>query len=192
MKNKFLKKLNDFKKRFVTPLNTIFSLIIIGLIISNIYFIKQYTESENDFVQIMVNTTASLFSGEDMEYYYNTGETDTGYYKMLDNLVSIRDSNNVNIDYLYIIKFEEDGSYFIFDAGNKETNERAELGYFITWKEISNVANQVKPILLQGLPIHAIISDGPFGKLITFHAPIHYKDGSVARGYYVGADILVK
>jgi hypothetical protein len=163
--------------------------VIVTLISTNIYFIFKYTQTKRQYNQSIIDITACLLDGEIIKQYHETGKKDDMYDIILANLRRIQKIDNIT--FIYIVKYDENGSNFIFDTDESETH--MDLGTTTTWKEsFDEMADQVKSLLLAGKELPPIQHNSIFGKMITLHAPLLYQDGSIIKDFYIGIDFVIK
>jgi diguanylate cyclase (GGDEF)-like protein len=179
-----------FGKRHV-PLGVRFSLLIFfvtlgtGIMITIISYKFLLTKLGDRYIRLVENTAniaVEMIDGEAAGFYHETGVTDSDYERLRDILSLVRKS--LGIQSLYVIKFEERGAYFIFDAGDEDPHP---LNYFDPWK--TDFSGEDKKPFLEGREIPPGIYNGNLaGKVLRVHKPLRYRDGSAAAGFYAAAD----
>jgi hypothetical protein len=160
------------------------SFVLFVFTITSIIWFLVYTR-DNKNRQITIGNTitsivADLIYAEDLEYYLNNGE-DESYIKF-ENLLSTIKKTSLSINF-YILKFVKDGAIFIFDA-----DKELPLGYLDPWNK--GFPDYKKKDFLNGATIKPEIYNSNFGTFFTIHKQVHYKDGSIAKGYYIAADFV--
>jgi diguanylate cyclase (GGDEF)-like protein len=179
-----------FRKRHV-PLGVRLSLLIFlatlgtGCMITIVSYKLYLTKLEDKYILLaenIVNIAAEIIDGETAVFYHKAGVTDRNYEQLRDILSLIRKSHSIQS--LYIIKFEEDGAYFIFDTGGENL---LPLNYFDPWN--TDFSGEDKKPFLEGQEIPpAIYNSNLAGKVLTVHKLLRYRDGSAAAGFYAAAD----
>jgi diguanylate cyclase (GGDEF)-like protein len=143
---------------------------------------------EKKYISLGENLTrmaAALVDGDAVERYYETRTIDDEYNKTLEMLRIIEHNNDIK--YLYTVHFETAGSCFIFDADEEEPFP---LGYMDTWNTDFSEAD--KQLFYEGADIPPKTYNSNFGRLLTIHTPLHHRDGSLMKGYYMAADFSVE
>jgi hypothetical protein len=143
-------------------------------------------KAENEYIQSMAHVAANIIDAEVIEDYFKTGITDARYDDILEILRHLQQNNNFK--YVYITKFDKNGSHFIFDSDT--SNNHLNLGDTLTWEDaFENITDEDKQHFISGDIIPMRKDKYKYGDVITVHARLHYKDGSIAKGYYAGIDI---
>ena len=138
----------------------------------------------------VVQTLVRRLDPAELDYYYETGETDDAYYETQDLIRDLVESHGV--EYLYVVRPHGTGVTFLFDS-DMETSERGEYydgGYCSlgTYVDLEGGFAENLDNLLAGKEVEPIIQrDGGFGWLMTSMAPVLHEDGTMAG--YVMADI---
>jgi diguanylate cyclase (GGDEF)-like protein len=134
--------------------------------------------------QGLTGMAAGILKGEDLERYLAEG-IDGHYQESMDLLNNLLFYNRIT--YLYVFKTVPEGSLFVFDAGE---DDPCPLGYLDPWNE--GFPEEEKRPFLEGEEIPPqIYNSNLAGKVLTVHTPVRYRDGSVAKGFYVAADFSI-
>ncbi|MDR2019517.1 MAG: GGDEF domain-containing protein [Treponema sp.] len=181
-------------KRHV-PLGIKLSLLIFfvtlgtGIMITITSYRFYLTKLQNRYVRLAenaVNIAAGMIDGETAVFYHEAGVTDGNYQRLRDTLFLIR--GNYTIQSLYIVKFEKNGSYFIFDASSENP---LPLNYFDPWN--ADFSDEDKKPFLEGQEIPpGIYNSNLAGKVFTVHKLLRYRNGSAAAGFYVAVDYSMR
>jgi diguanylate cyclase (GGDEF)-like protein len=136
--------------------------------------------------QKLVAAAAALLPGEEAEGYLDSLTTDWRYDELLTILRALLKGGGSHA--LYIIRYAPDGSFFIFDSAPEEA---LLLGDIDPWNE--DMSDEDKIPFLEGREIPPSIYNSRLaGPVLVIHTPLHYRDGSVAPGFYVAADFSVE
>ncbi|MDR0709129.1 MAG: GGDEF domain-containing protein [Spirochaetaceae bacterium] len=183
-----------FGKRHI-PLGVKFSLLTflmtlgMGIAIAIAGYELYLAKPRDDRVRLAENTVniaARLIDGETAALYHKTGVTDGNYERLRDTLFLLRE--NRRIQSLYIAKFVEKGTYYIFDA---DGGNELPLNFFDPWNEGFSEENK-KPFL-EGREIPPeIYNSNLAGKVFTVHKPLRYRDGGTAAGFYAAVDYSMR
>lgn len=166
-------------------LTLIILLMAISLSLGSTFFGYQYYKMsmEDHYINLgtgLAKTVASFVDGDKIDYYLETRIIDEEYERTLALMSEFKEANN--IEYIYVVKPTEKGTYYIYDVDTSE--ERCELGYFEYWyDDFMDFSKN----FIAGEPIEPIISNESFGWLLSVYEPIYGNDGSVCG--YVGADL---
>ena len=158
------------------------SLTVIMVWISiNLYFEnvrKEYTENALNAAKF----ASEIVDADKINTYLIQGESAEGYLETKEMLYKIRE-NSRGVKYLYLVKLQKDGCYFIFDLdsedmesyapGEKAEFEEAFLPYL--------------PSLFAGEEIDPIESDDITGWVLTAYYPVRNAAGETVC--YAGADV---
>jgi signal transduction histidine kinase/DNA-binding NarL/FixJ family response regulator/HPt (histidine-containing phosphotransfer) domain-containing protein len=131
------------------------------------------------FGRNLARTAAALIDGDSLDRYLSTLITDQQYEDTLRLLRILRKENEVL--YLYVIKVSSPVmTYFIYDS---DENNALPLGYPDPWQENYGEYGEQ---LFRGEAVEPIVSDGPYGWIMTIYEPIYGREGAIAG--YVGLD----
>lgn len=153
-----------------------------------------YSQHMTEFLQRMgknlTRVLESQITPEELDFYFETQETDDRYFEIQDFILDLVDNNDV--EYLYIVRPNGVGVTFLFDS-DMRANENGDYyagGYCSlgTYVELEGEFAEQVDALLTGREIAPIIAhDESFGWLMTISHPVTYKDGSMAG--YIMTDI---
>jgi HD-GYP domain-containing protein (c-di-GMP phosphodiesterase class II) len=155
-----------------------------------LYFASEFQEKTRN-AENAARFAASVVDPDRIDDYLKNGKETPGYKETEDLLYKIR-SNASGVEYLYVLKVEEEGSTFIFDLDTKvrdgffEDMDGYEPGDFVPLEE------EFKPYLddlLSGKLIEPIETKGAWNWVITSYYPIYDKKGHFIC--YAGADASV-
>ncbi|GHU07803.1 hypothetical protein FACS1894151_02700 [Spirochaetia bacterium] len=145
-------------------------------------------DMEKKYISLGRNLTAmvaDLLDGETAETYLKTLSPDEAYNDFRDLMQVILFHNDIT--YLYTVHFEEDGSRYVFDVGE----DHYPLGYVDPWN--AGFPDAEKLQFFEGRDIPPEIYDSNIGRrVLTVHTPLRYRDGSIAKGFYVAADFSME
>ena len=148
--------------------------------------IKVYFENEKKVYTANAMNAASFAAqviDADMvsEYLQKSGDV-PGYEETRKMLYNIRDNSN-GIEYLYAVKVEADGVYYVFDLDTEDVPAYSpgEKG------EIEEAFEPYMPALLKGEEIPPVESDGISGWVMTVYKPVKNESGSTVC--YACADV---
>ena len=155
---------------------------IMGWIGGSLFFENEIRERTNN-AHNAVLFAASVIDPDRVEDYIRKGRNAEGYDETEELLYKIR-SNASGVEYLYVLKVEEEGCVFIFDLATENEAIHYEPGDF---SPIEEAFYPYLPDLLQGKEISPI-ENNSFGKwLMTVYHPVKDKEGNCVC--YVGADV---
>lgn len=155
---------------------------------------QAYSKQMNSYLERMgsnlTKVLASQVTPDDLDHYYETGETDGRYYQIQDFILNLVDNNDV--EYLYIVRPNGVGVTFLFDSdlranenGDYYAGGNCSLGTYV--KLEGQFADNLD-LLLAGKQIPPIVAhDSSFGWLMTISNPVTHKDGTMAG--YIMVDI---
>jgi len=138
----------------------------------------------------LVRTLASQLDPTELDYYYQTGKMDDGYYKTQQFIRDLVNSNDVL--YLYVVRPHGVGVTFLFDSDMEMTDsgQYTDGGYCAlgSYVDLTGGFAQNLDKLLAGEEVDPIIqNDASYGWLMTAMTPVLNEDGTMAG--YVMADI---
>ena len=125
---------------------------------------------------------ASFIDTKMIDTYMEQGKNTPGYQETEKTLYNIRE-NTVGVEYLYVLKIEEDGCHFVFDLDTDDV-PAYEPGDVIEFEE---AFKPYLPDLFAGKEIDPIESDDNSGWVITVYYPVYNQKGDCVC--YVGADV---
>ncbi len=130
-----------------------------------------------------VNLAADYLDAERIDDYLKYGKDADGYNETLQQLSKILKGFD-DITYLYVLRIEENGCRFIFDADEEDPYSPGELVSFD--KEFG----QYLPELFEGKEITPVESVNIFGWLLSIYKPVANEDGKTVC--YIGADVSMR
>jgi sigma-B regulation protein RsbU (phosphoserine phosphatase) len=153
-------------------------------------FSRSMTEYYTRLGMNLVRTLASQLDPEELDYYYQTGNMDDGYYKTQKFIRDLVNSNDVL--YLYVVRPHGVGVTFLFDSDMEMTDsgQYTDGGYCAlgSYVDLTGGFAQNLDKLLAGQEVDPIIqNDASYGWLMTAMTPVLNEDGTMAG--YVMADI---
>ncbi len=142
---------------------------------------KEYTDNAYNAARF----AAEVVDGDKVEEYLKKGKAAEGYSETEKLLCNIRDNAN-GVEYLYVLKVENEGCIYIFDlqTGDEEGMLPGEFS------PIEEAFKPYLPALLEGEEIVPIESDDISGWVLTVYCPV--KDSVGRTVAYAGADISMK
>ncbi|MCD7829624.1 MAG: SpoIIE family protein phosphatase [Clostridiales bacterium] len=155
---------------------------------------RTYSDSMMDYYTLLgtnlTRTLASQLDADALERYYETGETDEGYYETQDFIQSLVENNQV--EYLYVVRPNGTGVTFLFDSDmeTSTSGEYEEGGYCALGSYVELVGDFAANLdkLLAGEEVEPIIqNDESYGWMMTAMTPVRTEDGVMVA--YVMADI---
>lgn len=158
--------------------------IIMGTICVQLYF-NYVKEERRQVAQSAVRFAAQVVNGNRIDEYLRNGFQSPGYTETRQTLEHIRESA-LGVKYLYILKVERDGCYFVFDLDSDDAEaylpgEKAELEEaFLPYLDD----------LLAGRSIEPIESDDLSGWVLTVYEPVRNDRGETVA--YAGADVSLE
>ncbi|GMO56262.1 MAG: hypothetical protein Ta2G_16120 [Termitinemataceae bacterium] len=138
----------------------------------------------------ITNTVADLLSGDTAEQYLNTQVRDL-FFEDFTNFLKVL-SKDHNLKYLYVVRFEQDGVRFVFDADDAANFPVP--GHVQTWeKSFDNISQDEKQILFDGgdFPVKRNKTD-VYGYTVVVFRPLLAPDGTVKKGYYAGCEFSME
>ncbi|WP_294430087.1 HD domain-containing phosphohydrolase [uncultured Treponema sp.] len=156
-------------------------IFVMGWVGGRLYF-KTLKASMTQSAKSCVSFASEVIPPEKIDYFikYGTGHPD--YAETSETLRKILQVSQ-GIQYLYVIKIEENGCRFVFDMDSKDPYVPGQLVPFD--KEFEPYF----PALLAGEEIEPVESNNLFGWLLTIYHPV--RDSSGKCVCYVGADISI-
>ena len=153
-------------------------------------FSRSMTEYYTRLGMNLVRTLASQLDPTELDYYYQTGKMDDGYYKTQQFIRDLVNSNDVL--YLYVVRPHGVGVTFLFDSDMEMTDsgQYTDGGYCAlgSYVDLTGGFAQNLDKLLAGQEVDPIIqNDASYGWLMTAMTPVLNEDGTMAG--YVMADI---
>ncbi len=155
---------------------------IMGWIGGSLFFENEIRERTNN-AHNAVLFAASVIDPDRVEDYIRKGRNAEGYDETEELLYKIR-SNASGVEYLYVLKVEEEGCVFIFDLATENEAIHYEPGDF---SPIEEAFYPYLPDLLQGKEISPIENNSLGKWLMTVYHPVKDKEGNCVC--YVGADV---
>ncbi len=146
-----------------------------------LYFINtkaEYSESSKNATKL----AARVIDGDMVDEYIRHGKSAPGYRETESMLYSIRE-NSRGVKYLYAVKFEEDGCYFVFDL-DSDDQTAYQPGDMI---EFEDAFRPYLSKLFAGEEIPSIESNDISGWVLTSYTPVKNSQGRTVC--YVGADV---
>ena len=128
---------------------------------------------------------AEIVDPDMIDTYLMEGENTPGYLETKEMLYKIR-NNSLGVDYLYLIKVEQDGCYVIFDL-DTETEYGYDIGTKLPFK---NEFLPYKDAILAGEEIAPIESNGDEGWLLTIGYPLKNNAGKLVC--YIICDVSLE
>ena len=125
---------------------------------------------------------AGKVDGDRVDEYLQRGRAAEGYKETEDRLSAVREISP-EIKYIYIYRFEEDGTHVVFDIDTAEL-EGEEPGSVIKNDETTQ---KYREQFLAGKPVPTDITDDEYGWLLSVYEPITDSSGKVQC--YVGVDM---
>ena len=186
-----IRSLKDWGKniRFSIRGRIVVTLLVVSLVLSvlsawiatSLYF-KNEKEEKTQNAERAAEFAASVVDGDRVEEYLSKGFEAEGYRETRELLYKIR-SNAAGVEYLYLLKVQEDCCYYVFDLETEdvpayEPGERA---------EIEEAFRAYLPSLLIGARIEPIESDDLSGWVLTAYYPVRDSEGHCVC--YAGADV---
>lgn len=155
---------------------------IMGWIGGSLFFENEIRERTNN-AHNAVLFAASVIDPDRVGDYIRKGRNAEGYDETEELLYKIR-SNASGVEYLYVLKVEEEGCVFIFDLATENEPIPYEPGDF---SPIEEAFYPYLPDLLQGKEISPIENNSLGKWLMTVYHPVKDKEGNCVC--YVGADV---
>jgi diguanylate cyclase (GGDEF)-like protein len=185
-----------FKKRHI-PLGVRLSLLIFfmtlgtGIVITLTSYGLYMRKQKSNYIALaesIIAVGAGFIDGETADFYHKTGIADENYERLHYLLTNL--GGNFNIDSLYITKFTEENCYLIFDAED-EGEEYLSLNFADPWNP--GFPDEEKTPFLEGREIPPEIFDSNLaGKVLTVHRPLRYRNGDIAKGFYIAVDYSMR
>lgn len=181
------------KRKASLGLKVTLMIVIMALVLSVVAVLVSYNtykiSMEEHYIatgEALVDTLGSQLNPDDMRRYYETLEQDEAYdndLKLISDFV-----NHNDVEYLYIIRPEGVGAYFLFDSdmttGGYEAGGGTQLGDYIDFDE---TFIQYLDLFVAGKPVPPLITHGEYGWLLTVFSPLLDSNGEMVC--YVLADI---
>ena len=161
-----------------------------AVLVSYRTFKDEMTKYYNKTGTSLARTLAIQLDPDDLDRYFETGETDDKYFEIQDYILDLVEANDV--EYLYVARPNGVGATFLFDSdmapgedGNYYAGGYCSIGTYVDL--VGEFAERI-PQLLAGEELEPIIQHDPaFGWLMTAMYPVRHADGTMAG--YVMADI---
>jgi len=161
-----------------------------AVLVSYRTFKDEMTKYYNKTGTSLARTLAIQLDPDDLDRYFETGETDDKYFEIQDYILDLVEANDV--EYLYVVRPNGVGATFLFDSdmtpgedGNYYAGGYCSIGTYVDL--VGEFAERI-PQLLAGEELEPIIQHDPaFGWLMTAMYPVRHADGTMAG--YVMADI---
>ena len=169
---------------FTTIITSLLMVLVAGWIGIKIYFDNAKIEK----TQIALNTVkfaADIIDPNKVENFIKYGKEAEGYEETYSMLHRIWEASS-GIQYLYVLRIEEDGGRFIFDV-NTHGDEEPEDSYQGKLISFDPEFEKYLPDLFAGKEIPPVESKNILGWMQTVYYPVRASDGSCLC--YVGADI---
>ena len=174
-----------------TSVRTRMSLILVGLSMALVFmmggicvtlYFNYVKEERRQVAEAAARFAAESVNPERLDEYIRVGMQAPGYMETKQTLKHIRDSA-LGVKYLYILKVEKDGCYFVFDLDTEDVK-----GYEPGDKvEIEEAFEPYMDDLLAGRKIEPVESDDLSGWVMTIYEPIKNAKGETVG--YAGADV---
>jgi len=163
---------------------------VAAVLVSYRTFKDEMTKYYNKTGTSLARTLAIQLDPDDLDRYFETGETDDKYFEIQDYILDLVEANDV--EYLYVARPNGVGATFLFDSdmapgedGNYYAGGYCSIGTYVDL--VGEFAERI-PQLLAGEELEPIIQHDPaFGWLMTAMYPVRHADGTMAG--YVMADI---
>ncbi len=155
--------------------------VIMGFISIHLHF----EDSKRDYTKNAYNAAAlaaSIVDPDMVDTYLEEGKSAPGYMETERRLYDIH-AHSSGVQYLYIVKIEEDGCHFVFDVETEE-EPAYEPGEVVAFEE---AFEPYIPALLAGEEIEPIESDDVSGWVMTVYYPVRNADHKTVC--YAAADI---
>nr|MCR5001354.1 HD domain-containing protein [Lachnospiraceae bacterium] len=177
-----------------TSVRTRMSLVMVGISVSLVFimgaicvqlYFNYVKDERRQVAQSAVRFAAQVVDGNRIDEYLRNGVQSPGYMETRQTLERIRDSA-LGVKYLYILRVERDGCYFVFDLDSEDEEaylpgEKAELEEaFLPYLDD----------LLAGRAIEPIESDDLSGWVLTVYEPVRNDRGETVA--YAGADVSLE
>ncbi len=168
----------------------VFILLLLCLITANTIFCTHlYTNSVKEqrihTAEGVTQLAATFLDLDQIDQYLITGKDTPGYRKTEDILREIQ-KNSYGIEYLYVVKIEEDGCHFVFDTDMNPDDDvpTYQPGEVVDFEEafLPYVSD-----LLAGKKINPIESNDVSGWVLTIYDPVYNDKGECIC--YVGTDV---
>ncbi|MBQ7679340.1 MAG: HD domain-containing protein [Butyrivibrio sp.] len=156
--------------------------IIMGFISLNLYF-DNLKKDHGQIAGHAAALAAATLDPDMLDAWLREGKTAPGYLEAEEALYRIRDSFE-GVQYLYVIRIEQDGCRFIFDLVAEDGMAAYQPGDRIPFEE---AFEPYLPALHAGEEIEPIESNDISGWVLTAYSPIRNARGTTVA--YVGADI---
>jgi len=161
-----------------------------AVLVSYRTFKDEMTKYYNKTGTSLARTLAIQLDPDDLDRYFETGETDDKYFEIQDYILDLVEANDV--EYLYVVRPNGVGATFLFDSDmtpgeddNYYAGGYCSIGTYVDL--VGEFAERI-PQLLAGEELEPIIQHDPaFGWLMTAMYPVRHADGTMAG--YVMADI---
>ena len=161
-----------------------------AVLVSYRTFKDEMTKYYNKTGTSLARTLAIQLDPDDLDRYFETGETDDKYFEIQDYILDLVEANDV--EYLYVARPNGVGATFLFysdmtpgEDGNYYAGGYCSIGTYVDL--VGEFAERI-PQLLAGEELEPIIQHDPaFGWLMTAMYPVRHADGTMAG--YVMADI---
>ncbi len=169
----------------LTLVGVSFALVLImGFICVQLYF-NSVKEERKEVAINAAKFAADVVDGDKLDLYIRNGSNVPGYLETEHTLSHIRD-NALGVKYLYVLKVENDGCYFVFDLETEDT-PAYEPGAKVEFEE---AFKEYIPLLLAGKEIEPVESDDLSGWVLTAYEPIRDNSGETVG--YAGADVSLE
>ncbi len=161
------------------------AIVIIMVFISTQLYFRNVKEEKKEAAVKTAEFAAEIVDGDKIDDYIEKGRDVKGYTETENMLYKIRDNSNA-VEYLYIIKIEDDGCYVSFDLDTEDV-PAYEPGEKIEFEE---AFLPYLPALFEGREIEPVESDDISGWVLTAYHPIKNKKGVTVS--YAAADVKLE
>ncbi len=169
-------------KTAVTLVLTALLIIIAMSWISVKLYFDNVKEEKTRNAQNAAKFVADIIDPDRIDDFLREGRAAEGYKETEDMMYKIR-NNASGVEYLYVIRIEEDGCRFIFDLASWDV-EANEPGTLVPFEE---AFMPYLPDLFAGRSIEPIESNDVSGWVLTVYSPVRDERGHCLA--YVGADV---
>lgn len=139
--------------------------------------ISEYSE----FAREVSIAVSEMFDHEKIDEYIASKGNDPDYVDVQHKIENIK-VTAPTVKFIYIYKIDDEGGHVVFDFHNNAAD--AVPGKLV---KLDAAFEPYLETLLEGGEIEPVISDGPFGKLLSVYTPVKNSAGKTVS--YIGADI---
>ena len=174
-------KMRNTLSLVVSSLIIVLAMGWIGISLYADYIKREETENAWNAVRF----AAEMIDADRVEDYLRNGESAEGYNETKDILSNIK-KTAFGVEYLYVMKFEEDGCHVVFDV-DTDKDEGYKAGTVVAFEPafIPHLNS-----FFEGKEVKPIESDDISGWVLTIYHPVRNRAGKTVC--YAGADVSLE